>query len=404
MNPTVVYLGRFSLLAGLLLSLAPAAAGAESTNSFFPLMAWNSAPSDANTYRTMRECGLTVAGFVAPKDLDLCLAAGLQAIVSDPRASNYDWQSVDEAVARRNIASLVADTGKHPAVFGYYLRDEPGASLFPGLGTVAGLIRELAPGKWPYINLFPNYASAQQLGNPTYPAHLEQFIATCKPTLLSYDHYALMDDGSLRRGYWQNLEQMRTASKQHGLFFWNIVLTVAHFNYREPTAADLRFQVYTTLAYGGRGLAYFTYFAPEIGNYRAAPIDQFGHATPTWSHLQNVNLQVANLAPTLLNLSSDDVYHLGSVPEGSHGPGATSLLKALNSGDFLAGDFTHTDGSRYVLIVNNDVTKSRPCLPQFREPQARVQIVSPYTGQLTDFSGEQQWLAPGQGALLKLKH
>jgi len=30
-----------------------------------------------------------------------------------------------------------------------------------------------------------------------------------------------------------------------------------------------------------------------------------------------------------------------------------------------------------------------------------VQMVSPYTGELIDFSGEQQWLGPGQGLLLK---
>jgi len=68
-------------------------------------------------------------------------------------------------------------------------------------------------------------------------------VSLCNPTELSYDHYALMDDGSLRNGYWQNLEQMRTAALRSKLPFWNIVLTVAHFNYREPTAADLRFQV-----------------------------------------------------------------------------------------------------------------------------------------------------------------
>ena len=37
----------------------------------------------------------------------------------------------------------------------------------------------------------------------------------------------------------------------------------------------------------------------EVGNYRMAPVDQFGNATQTWDHLQNVNLQIAKLAPTL---------------------------------------------------------------------------------------------------------
>jgi hypothetical protein len=364
-------------------------------------MAWNWAPSDAGTLEKMRECGLTVAGFVSPKALDLCHAAGLRAIVSDPRVSGYDWLSVDPVAARKNVTSLVAEVGQHPAVYGFYLRDEPSAALFPGLATVSTLIRELAPGKWPYVNLFPNYASPQQLGNATYAEHLEKFVEICKPTELSYDHYALMDDGSLRPGYWQNLEAVRGAAKKARLPFWNIVLTVAHFNYRELTAADLRFQVYTTLAYGGRGLAYFTYFAPQVGNYRMAPIDQFGNPTPAWTFMQNVNLQVHRLAPTLCHLSSDDVYHFGTPPEGCHGPGDQSLLKPTNPGEFMAGDFIHTDGSRYVMLVNKDFAKSRYCAPQFRTAPKRLRMISPYTGQPIEFSGEQQWLAPGQGVLLK---
>jgi hypothetical protein len=374
---------------------------AADTNNFFPLMAWNWAPSDAAALQKMKECGLTVAGFVAPKTLSLCQAAGLKGIVSDPRVSGYDWKNVDEGVARKNVASLVAEVGQHPAVYGYYLIDEPNRSLFPGLGKVAALVRELAPGKWPYINLFPNYANTAQLGTATYAEYVDQFVSVCQPTALSYDHYALMDDGSLRHGYWQNLEAMRAAAKNSRLPFWNIVLTVAHFNYREPTAADVRFQVYTTLAYGGRGIAYFTYFAPQVGNYRSAPIDQFGNPTATWYYLQNVNLQVGKLASTLLQLSSDDVYHFGTPPEGLHGPAENSLIKAMNQNEFMAGDFTHSDGSRYVMIVNKDFLKSHHCAPQFRAPPKRLQMVSPYTGQLGDFGGEQTWLAPGQGVLLR---
>lgn len=387
----------------MLLGILCTSSAAPKPESFFPLMAWNSIPSDAATFKKMRECGLTVAGFVSPKDLDLCHQAGLKAIVSDPRASGYDWKNVDEPAARKQVTALAASTAQHPAVYGYYLIDEPNSELFPGLAKVAALVHEMAPGKWPYINLFPNYASTTQLGNSSYSEHLEQFIQTVNPTQLSYDHYALMDDGSLRKGYWENLEAMRAAALEHDLPFWNIVLTVAHFNYREPTAADLRFQVYTTLAYGGRGIAYFTYFAPRVGNYRAAPIDQFGNPTPTWHSLQNVNLQVARLAPTLLQLRSDAVYHLAEPPEGCRGPTDTSLLKGPPQKELMAGDFTHTDGSRYLMIVNKDFAKSRHCQPQFRGEPKRVLMVSLYTGQLENYSGEQVWLAPGQGVLLKLE-
>src|SRR5579863_1219674 len=220
-------------------------------------MAWNSVANDAAVLKKMKDCGLTVAGFVAPKTLDACQAAGLKAIVSDPRCSGYDWTKVDPAVARSNITSLIAETGNHPAVYGYYLRDEPGAGFFPGLATVASLIRELAPGKWAYINCFPDYAENWQLQATNYQDYLERFVNTVHPTTLSYDNYALMDDGGLRQNYWSNLEAMRAVAKKYNLPFWNIVLSIAHFSYREPSAADLRFEVYSSLAYGARGIAYF---------------------------------------------------------------------------------------------------------------------------------------------------
>ena len=349
----------------------------------------------------MRECGLTVAGFVPPEGLDACHAAGLKAIVADTRVSGYEWPAVDADAARAKVTELIAEVRDHPAVFGYYLRDEPTASFFPGLAAVSQVVKEKHPGAWPYINLFPNYADAGQLGAPTYDAYLEKFVEVCQPTIMSYDHYALLEGGGLRPEYFANLESVRRAAMKHGLPFWNIVLAASHFNYREVTPADVRFQAYTSLAYGVRGLTYFKYFTPTVGNFRAGPIDQFGHETPTWHALRNVNLQIETLAPTLLKMTSDRVYHFGDVPPGCTGPDEHSLVKAIG-GPMLVGDFTHADGTRFVMIVNKDVAQSAYCGPQFREPVARLEMVSPYHGQLAPFAGEQAWLAPGQGALLKL--
>jgi hypothetical protein len=379
------------------------AATSPTDTNFFPIMAWNWTPKDPAALQKMREGGLTIAGFVVPDALDACRAAGLKAIVSDARVSDYDWGKVNEAKARNNIVSLVSEVGQHPAVFGYYLRDEPSAEMFPGLATVATLIRELSPGKWPYINLFPDYANSRQLGTTNYSEYLERFIATCHPTIISYDNYSLMDDGSVRESYWSNLEAVRAACKKHSIKFWNIVLSVAHFSYRELNAADFRFQVYTTLAYGGRGISYFTYVTPSIGNYRMGPIDQFGSQTPTWYFMQHVNLQIQKLAPTLLQLTSDAVYHFGQIPSGANGPPTNSLVSSVGGDSFLAGDFTHRDGSRYLMIVNKDLAKSRHCAPQFRMAPRRVQHVSAYSGELTPFEGEDVWLPPGGGVLLKVE-
>ena len=387
-----------------LIALGLPARGQANATNFFPIMAWNSPPMQPAVLQKMAECGLNVAGFVPASGLDLCQAAGLKAIVSDTRCGGYDWTHVDERVARSNILSLVAQVGKHPALFGFYLRDEPPPAYLPGLGRVAALIHEFAPGKWPYINLYPDYADKNQLEGLSYEQYLQLFITDCRPTFISYDHYALMDDGSLRDGFWRNLEQVHAASRASGVPFCSIVLSVGHFNYREPTRADLLFEVYSALSYGAHGIAYFTYFAPATGNYRGAPIDQFGNPTPAWHHLQYVNLQIQKLAPTLLQLTCNDTYHFTKIPQGSHGPTATSLVDKVDGGDFVCGEFTHRDRSRYVLLTNKNVVKSAICQPHYLRPPRRVQKVSPYSGALEEFSGENVWVQPGQGVLLKLTY
>jgi hypothetical protein len=392
---------RRSILIAVILSIAPACFG-EAPAAFFPVMAWDHVPNDPAVIKKMRECGFTVAGFAAPGTLDACQAEGLKAIVSDQRVGGYDWTNVDAAAARKNVTALIAEVRNHPAVYGYYLRDEPPATFFPGLATVSAVVKEQHPGAWPYINLFPNYANAGQLAAPSYDDYLEKFIETCKPPILSYDHYTLSEGGGMRDLYFANLESVRRAALKHELPFWQIVLAVGCLDFREVSAADFRFQVYTSLAYGARGLAYFKYFTPAVGNFRNGPIDQVGNETPTWTALRQVNLQIGKLAPTLLKLKSDRVYHFGSVPSGCTGPDEKSLVKAIG-GPMLVGDFTHEDGSRYVMIVNKSFTNSTPCFPQFREPVSAMLMVSAYSGQPTPYVGEQVWLAPGQGVLLQLK-
>src|SRR5438876_76290 len=97
-----------SILAAIFVALGTnsAQAAAADEQSFFPIMAWNHAPADPAVLARMHECGLTVAGFVAPKDLDLVAAAGMKAIVNDPRVGNYDWEHVDAAAARQKVQSL----------------------------------------------------------------------------------------------------------------------------------------------------------------------------------------------------------------------------------------------------------------------------------------------------------
>src|SRR5690242_5486700 len=109
----------------------------------FAVMAWGDSPSDADQLRGMKEAGLNISGFCRAEDLDRVKAAGLTCFINDPNLSGYTTNQLPPvAIMRRDIAALKKQIGDNSAALGFYLRDEPSASLMPGLGRLATLLRD----------------------------------------------------------------------------------------------------------------------------------------------------------------------------------------------------------------------------------------------------------------------
>jgi hypothetical protein len=397
---------RMTILTALLIAVigCPLARAAElpAEKVTLPLMAWDYADDEA-TLQSMADCGINLVAFVPPEALDACAKVGIRAIVyQDGVTPNWDKPFRFDA-ASPVLRELIARVNDHPAVYGYHIKDEPDPSQFSELAKAVALVKEQAPSKWPYINLPPGMGDG-------YDGYLDLFVKTCQPTILSYDNYPVGQDGSFSYGFWANIAQVREASLRHKLPFWTIVLSSAHLTYGEPSEAALRLQAWGSLVYGARGICYYKFIsrslpiigAPDLGDWRNGPLDQFGEKTHTWHWMRNLNRQLQNVAPTFLKLKSDRVYHVGEVPEQNKGITEDSLVKGLGAGDaFIIGDFTHEDGSRWVMIVNKHLRNSVQCLPEFRTP-VTVEYLSPITGELKPLPTPYYCLAQGQGVLLKL--
>ena len=123
------------------------AAGDGNSASAFPLMAWDYAKDEA-TLQSMQECGINAVAFVPPNMLDACQRHSLRAIVFDERVSGGDWSKpFDADQACQNLPALIQQVNSHPAVYGYHLKDEPGAGEYPALAAACARVKELAPGK-----------------------------------------------------------------------------------------------------------------------------------------------------------------------------------------------------------------------------------------------------------------
>jgi hypothetical protein len=376
-------------------------------------MAWGDSPSDPDQLRGMKEAGLNISGFCRAEDLDRVNEAGLTCFVNDPRLSGYAPDHLPPvATMRSDIAALKKQIGNNPAALGFFLRDEPPASLMPGLGEVANPLREEMPDKWPYVNLFPYRVSPAVLGTSDYDSYVGMLVKSIRQPFLSYDNYSLVN-GEMLDSFYTNLDIIRRLSLETKTPFWNCILANAHFNYMEPSDATFNLQVYSTMAYGGRGIQYFTYFAPQIGNYRLAAIDQFGNRTATWDMLRRINNQIHALAPVLVRLRSTGVYHYPDVPEQASPLAASKLIDTVEmtqryvrppvAGRFLIGEFEDDQNRPYFLLVNKDLKNSFQFRVHLRRTDRKLVRISPYSGKEEPFGREMDWLAPGSGILFRLE-
>jgi hypothetical protein len=379
----------------------------------FAVMAWGDSPSDIDDLRGMKEAGLNISGFCRAEDLDRVKTAGLTCFVNDPKITGYAPDHLpSDSVIRDDIAALKKQIGDNPAALGFFLRDEPSAGLMPGLGKLANMLREEMPDKWPYVNLFPYRVPPAMLGTSDYDAYVRMLVKTIGQPFLSYDNYSLVN-GEMLDYFYINLEIVRRLSLETKTPFWNCILANSHFNYMEPSDATFNLQVYSTMAYGGRGIQYFTYFSPQIGNYRLAAIDQFGNRTATWDMLQRINNQIHALAPVLIQLRSTGVYHYPDVPEQAQGLAASKLIESVEmtqryvrppvAGRFLIGEFEDDQNRPYFLIVNKDLKNSFQFRIHLRQSDRKLVRISSYSGQEEPFGREMDWLSPGAGILFRVE-
>jgi hypothetical protein len=368
----------------------------------FPIMTYNQHLDDSKKtqewYQGIADCGFTVVGFCDNvAQLNRAKAAGLKAFVVDANLATQPWDKPDPAKIEAAIDQAVATFGSDEATLGFYLWDEPKASQFKGLSLAVSRLRETAPRLTEFVCMLPNYAEL----DTSYREFLTQYVETVSPAVLSYNFYGTMEGGKLRDGYWSNLNDVQFVSANAGIPFWTTVLSCPHFNFRELSDADIRFQVFSAIVYGAKGIGYYLYTTPTIGNYRLGPIDTDGTKTETWYKVKRVNRVLNAWGPTLLKLHLKGAYHLDKT-EPPVGAPSNLILTNPDSTELVIGEFEHEEGGTYLIILNKNLSQSAGLWPVWSKKPAKIERLRE-DATWVPFSGEDIWLAPGQAALLRIK-
>src|SRR5688572_27280456 len=316
-------------------------------------------------YRRIKEANFNVVMPPGPPDasitpelnrriLDYCKELGLKAVIFDPRMP----KSLAAADAKARVDAIVSDYADHSAMLAYFIVDEPNANEFAALGEVAAYLKRRDPKHPAYINLFPTYADpSAQLGTATYEEYVDRFVKTVDPFVISYDHYPFIK-GYDRPDYYTNFAIVRNAAITSKRPFWNIAQLVRHYDYRGLTEPELRFQAMQTLAFGGRGLLWYTYWYPGESNptVDGAMIKHDGSADASYEWIKSINADARAIGNELMACESSwATFHTGEPVEYAAPP--KTPLAIEGAGRFTTGVFHGPGGTTLALVTNRDYAK-----------------------------------------------
>jgi len=242
-------------------------------------------------------------------------------------------------------------------VLGYYLTDEPNAKAYPNLEKAVSYLREKDPTRLSFINLLPTYASEEQFGTPTYDEHIEQFLNIVKPEILSYDHYHFFNTYDGGR-YFNNLGIIRKWALAYDIPFCNIIqaigtngTSVDFLDWRIPNAAEHRWLVYSSLAYGAKAIIWF-HWDHSWGLTSSPARDEL------YASIQQLNLEINNIGDILINLNSEGVYHTKTMTDNLLLPTDGIIKSVSENADLVVGYFKDSNDKDYFMLMNKNYNDS----------------------------------------------
>jgi hypothetical protein len=186
-----------------------------------------------------------------------------------------------------------------------------------------------------------------------------------RPPFLSFDHYPVTRTG-LRPDYYRNLETVRRMALERGLDFWAFTLVTPHAVYPPPTAGHIRLQLWSDIAYGAKGLQYFTFATPGGTDFDwgSGLIGKDGRPGPAYPLAREINEEIRRIEGLILRWKSAGVYHSEPVPDGARPAASGAPVTAVSGAPLVIGLFSEAR-DRYVVFVNRDYENPRSAVIRF---------------------------------------
>lgn len=356
--------------------------------------------------------------------LDRARELGVQLILHVNFTSNILMELGEDEYARQLKAFYEETLDSHPAVYGFFVGDEPSDTegLYYTKRAII-IMKKTLPHLIPYVNMQGcscNYPKSY-FGGISHVEWLKSIIDEVGYFMLSYDMYGqLVNDGGGTTDYFYECKKLLDICNEAGIEPWACLICSAHMVFHVPSEYDIMWQITTAAAMGFKGINWFRFYdSPAVPNYHGSPIDQFGYKTTHFYDMLRCNRgfgqQFGEIFPYLKVKNTyffgedRDRKSYGRFDETCH-PIIAEIRCCYE--ESMVSFFEHTEtGEEYFCIVN----ASRKFYEHYeiRTKNDDYDVCMIFQNGLTESrrrlmkEGEDAWegdfLYPGQMALYKIK-
>ncbi len=299
-----------------------------------------------------------------------------------------------------------------PGVGGIYILDEPyNANAY---ASAFKPIKDLMPYADVHLNFLPLHAYPNA---KVYAAQMNDLYQLTGGRLdyLMYDRYPFTwaDKWMDEAGWLQNLDVVRELGLKTGAKTGTFILSISSetYNYRRPEGTEIRYMMYTALAYGYKQIAYFCWETPtefSDKDFGPAIVDRNGNPTEIYAPVKEVNNEALMLGPTLMQLDAVDAYIVGNSCGYDNNLPEDFFLQPAGRAQLIISHMRNPEtGEDYAFVVNRNRYREQTVTLTPADYIASMQEVSNQTGALEDVTKNADGtytvtLRPGAGILLKM--
>lgn len=221
------------------------------------------------------------------------------------------------------------------------------------------------------VNLVGVFNQKYSGDSPDYISYMDTIKKIFNPLIWSFDTYPIVrykDKDKFIVEYdpfYFNLECFSKFTRKLNSSFmtYSQSLSVVFNNgnvFPEAKASYLRFEAFSSLAYGAQGIVYWTYGQRESNtkeHYTSALIDLNGKKYPAWYSAREVNQEIKAYNRVFYKSrlidcrhTGDNVYRGTRKLVGAFGP----ITHITSGGKGVLASLLQTDGRNYLIIVSHD--------------------------------------------------